>query len=98
MATRRAGPYPDRRCWRFRVTLMDAGLASISSNLYGLRRSLDGLRREAQTVAHAVVDGSTADLTAAMVRSVEHRHAAEANAAAIRRSNEALGSVIDILV
>ncbi len=77
---------------------MDAGLASISSSLYGLRRSLDGLRREAQTVAHAVVDGSTADLTAAMVRSVEQRHAAEVNAASARRVNDTLGSVIDILV
>jgi hypothetical protein len=77
---------------------MDAGLASISASHYGLRRSLDGLRREAQTVAHAVVEGSTADLTAAMVRNVEHRQAAEANAAAARRANETLGSVIDILV
>ncbi len=76
---------------------MDAGFATVSANLYGLRRSLDGLRREAQTIAHSVVDGSTADLTGAMVRSTEHRHAAQANAAAIRRTNDALGSVIDVL-
>jgi len=77
---------------------MDAGLASISSSLSGLRRSLDGLRRDAQSVAHAVVDGSTADLTAAMVRNVEQRQAAEANAAAARRVSDTLGSTIDILV
>jgi flagellar basal body rod protein FlgG len=77
---------------------MDAGFSSVSSSLYGLRRSLDGLRREAQTVAHSVVDGATADLTGAMVRSIEHQRAAEANAAAIRRTNQAVGSVIDILV
>jgi flagellar basal body rod protein FlgG len=77
---------------------MDAGFSSVSSSLYGLRRSLDGLRREAQTVAHSVVDGATADLTGAMVRSIEHQRAAEANAAAIRRTNQAMGSVIDILV
>jgi hypothetical protein len=77
---------------------MVAGLPSLTVSLYGLRRSLDGLRREAQTVAHAVVDGSTADLTGAAVRSAEQKRAAEANAAALRRSNEALGSVIDIRV
>ena len=77
--------------------LMTTGLGTITTSLYGLRRSLDGLRREAQTVAHSVVDGSTADLTGAAVRSAEHRLAAEANAAALRRANETLGSVIDIL-
>jgi hypothetical protein len=77
---------------------MVSGLASLSVNLYGLRRSLEGLRREAQTVAHAVVDGATADLTGAMVRSRESQRAAEANAAALRRSSETLGSAIDILV
>jgi flagellar basal body rod protein FlgG len=78
--------------------LMDAGLASISNSLYGLRRSLDGLRRESQTVAHGVVDGSTADLTGAMVRSAEHQRAAEANAAALKRAHKTMGAVIDILV
>ena len=77
---------------------MDAGFATLSTSLYGLRRSLDGLRRDAQTVAHAVVDGSTADLTGAMVRSAEQQRAAEANAAAMRRANQTLGSAIDILV
>jgi hypothetical protein len=76
---------------------MNTGFSTLSTSLYGLRRSLDGLRREAQTVAHAVVDGSTADLTGAAVRSTEQQRAAEANAAALRRANETLGSVIDIL-
>lgn len=76
---------------------MNVGFSTLTTNLYGLRRSLDGLRREAQTVAHAVVDGSTADLTGATVRSAEQQRAAEANAAALRRANETLGSVIDIL-
>lgn len=75
---------------------LDASLAAVNS-LYGLRRSLDGLRREAQTVAHATVEGSTADLTGAMVRSTVGHQAAEANAAALKRRNETLGSVIDIL-
>lgn len=77
---------------------MNTGSLSLANNLYGLRRSLDGLRREAQTVAHAVVDGSTADLTGAAVRSAQERLAAEANAAAIKRVNETLGTVVDILV
>lgn len=69
----------------------------MANSLYGLRRSLDGLRREAQTVAHATVEGSTADLTGAMVRGTVERQAAEANAAALKRSSETLGTVIDIL-
>ena len=76
---------------------MISGLPSLSVSLYGLRRSLDGLRREAQTVAHAVVDGATADLTGAAVRSLEHQRTAEANAIALKRVNETLGSVIDVL-
>jgi hypothetical protein len=76
---------------------MAMGIPTLATSLYGLRRSLDGLRREAQTVAHAVVDGSTADLTGAAVRSKAHQRAAEANAAALKRTNETLGSVIDIL-
>ncbi len=75
---------------------MVSSLQSMANSLYGLRRSLDGLRREAHTVAHAIVDGSTADLTGAEVRSREQQLAAQANAAALKRANEALGSTIDI--
>ena len=49
-------------------------------------------------MAHSVVDGASADLTGAAVRSAEQQRAAEANAAALRRANSALGSVIDIRV
>ena len=77
---------------------MIPGLQSVANSLCGLKRSLEDLRREARTVAHAVVDGSTADLTGATVRSVEHGVAAEANAAALRRTNDTLGSTIDIRV
>ncbi len=77
---------------------MTSGIGTLATSLYGLRRSLDGLRREAQTVAHSVVDGAGADLTGAAVRSAEQQRAAEANAAALRRANSALGSVIDIRV
>lgn len=77
---------------------MVSGLPSLAISLYGLRRSLDGLRREAQTVAAAVTDGATADLTGAAVRSEERQRAAEANAAAAKRVSETLGSTIDIRV
>lgn len=76
---------------------MNVGFSTLTTSLHGLRRSLDGLRREAQTVAHAVVDGATADLTGAAVRSAAHQRSAEANAAAMKRANETLGSVIDVL-
>lgn len=77
---------------------MDAGLNSVAASLYGLRRSLEGLRREAQTVARAVTEGSTADLPGTSVRMAEEQRTAEANAAAMRRQNDALGSVIDVRV
>lgn len=77
---------------------MISGLPSLAISLYGLRKSVEGLRREAQTVAHAVADGATADLNEAAVRSEEQQKAAEANAAAVRRVNETLGSTIDIRV
>jgi hypothetical protein len=73
-------------------------LRTLANSLYGLKRSLEGLRREARTVAHAVADGNGADLTGTAVRSGQERRAAEANAAALRRSNDALGSRIDIRV
>ena len=76
---------------------MTTGFPTLATNLYGLRRSLDGLRREAQTTAHAIVDGATADLTGAAVRSMEQHRAAQANAAALRRVSGTRGSVIDIL-
>lgn len=77
---------------------MLSGVPSLAISLYGLRRSLEGIRREAQSVAHAVTDGATADLNEAAVRSEEQQKAAEANAAAARRVNETLGSTIDIRV
>ncbi len=77
---------------------MDAGFSAMSSSLYGLRRSLDALRREAHTVARGVVDGAGADLTGALVRSTAQKQAAEANAAALRRNDQRLGSRLDVLV
>lgn len=80
-----------------RLIRMVPSLKTMAISLYGLRRSLDGLRRDAQTVAHAVVDGNSADLTGAAVRSREHQVAADANAATLKRANDTLGSTIDIL-
>jgi hypothetical protein len=64
----------------------------------GLRRAVDDIRREAQTVAHGLVDGSGADLTGAMVRSLERQRATEASASVLRHVDRTLGSTIDILV
>jgi hypothetical protein len=56
------------------------------------------MRREAQTVAHGLVDGSGADLTGAMVRSLERQRTAEASNSILRHADRTLGSTIDILV
>jgi flagellar basal body rod protein FlgG len=73
-------------------------LSSYATAAQGMRRAVDNIRREAQTVARGVMAGSTADLTGAMARSLEQQRALEASAAALRRTDEARGSVIDILV
>jgi predicted regulator of Ras-like GTPase activity (Roadblock/LC7/MglB family) len=77
--------------------MVDAITATYSIGMAGMRRSLDNLRREAKTVAHAVVDGNTADLAGAMARSQDEQRIAAANAEALRRADKARGSVIDIL-
>jgi hypothetical protein len=77
--------------------MVDAIIATYSIGMAGMRRSLDNLRREAKTVAHATVDGATADLTGAMARSQDEQRIAEANAEAIKRADKARGSVIDVL-
>ena len=77
---------------------MISALSSYATAAQGMRRAVDNIRRDAQTVAHGVVPGSTADLTGAMVRSIEQQCAAEASAATLRQADRALGSVIDILV
>jgi hypothetical protein len=74
------------------------GLSIYASASQGMRRAMDGIRREAQTVAHGIADGSTADLTGAMARSLGHQRAAEDSAAALRCTDRTLGSSIDILV
>ena len=76
---------------------MDSGFSTLSNGLMGIQRGLDGLAREARTIAHASVDGSPEDLTGAMVRSVEQKLQVEANAAAVRRASDANGKMIDIL-
>jgi hypothetical protein len=63
----------------------------------GIQRGLDGLRREAQSIARANVDGAPQDLAGAMVRSIEQKALAEANAVALRRAHRAMGALIDIL-
>jgi flagellar basal body rod protein FlgG len=77
---------------------MISALSSYATAAQGTRRAVDTIRREAQTVAHGVVGGSTADLTGAMVRSLEQQRAFEASAAVLRQADRALGNTIDILV
>ncbi|GIK34753.1 MAG: hypothetical protein AMXMBFR45_09830 [Gammaproteobacteria bacterium] len=77
--------------------MADAIFATYSIGMAGMRRSLAELRQQARTVAHATVDGAAADLNGAMVRSRQAELAAEANANAVKRADQARGSVIDLL-
>lgn len=77
---------------------MISALSSYATAAQGMRRAVDNIRREAQTVAHGVVAGSGSDLSRAMARSLEQQRAVEASAGALRRADQARGSLIDILV
>ncbi|CAG0941594.1 hypothetical protein GPROT2_01383 [Gammaproteobacteria bacterium] len=77
--------------------MADAIFATYSIGMAGMRRSLADLRQQARTVAHAAVDGGAADLGGALVRSRQAEMAAEANANAVKRADQARGTVIDLL-
>ena len=67
--------------------------------LTGIRNNLAGLTEVSQQVAHASVDGAEAvDYAVAAVESMEYRNGVDASAAALKRANEALGTLFDELV
>jgi hypothetical protein len=66
--------------------------------LSGIQRGIQGLNTEVHAIATAVGTASEpADLAGAMVRSLVYTRSIEANAAVIRRADDALGSLIDAL-
>jgi len=72
---------------------------SIPVALQGIRQNLNGLADVSQQVAGASVDGAEADdYAVAAVKVMEYRNGVDASAAALKRANEALGGVLDVLV
>ncbi len=72
---------------------------SIPVALQGIRQNLDGLREVSQQVAHASVEGAeSSDQAVSAVRAMEHRNGVDASAAALKRANEAQGSLFDALI
>lgn len=72
---------------------------SIPVALQGIRQNLNGLSDVSQQVASASVDGARAeDYAVAATKAMEHRNGVDASAAALKRANEALGGVLDVLV
>ena len=73
-------------------------LTGTSVSLFGIRENLRGLNEVAQDVAHASVDRDQLPAMAVnAVRQLEYTNAIRANAEAIKRSDEALGSLLDVL-
>ena len=67
--------------------------------LTGIRNNLNGLTEVSQQVAAASVDGAeAADYAVAAVEMLEYRNGVEANAAALKAANEALGTLFDELI
>ncbi|NND55237.1 MAG: hypothetical protein HKN56_09750 [Gammaproteobacteria bacterium] len=67
--------------------------------LAGIRNNLDGLTEVSQQVASASVDGAEAiDYAVTATEALEYRNGVDASAAALKRANEALGTLLDELV
>jgi len=66
--------------------------------LAGIHENLRGLGEVSERVAHASVDGATAtNYATTAVNAIEYRNGVDASAAALKRANEALGTLLDIL-
>jgi len=71
---------------------------SLPVALAGIRQNLNGLTEVSQQVAHASVDGTDAtDSAVTAVQTLEYSNGVDASAAALKRANEALGSLFDAL-
>lgn len=78
---------------------MNTITGSIPVALQGIRTNLNGLADVSQQVASASVDGADAsDYAVEAVKAMEYRNGVDASAAALKRANETLGSVLDVLV
>ena len=75
---------------------MDTNLSALSYALAGIQRGLTGLAENAQSIASANTrDPQLAELSTALVASIENQAQVEASAAVIRTVDETLGTLID---
>ena len=75
---------------------MNDTFSSISASLGGIQANLRGLHRAAHDIAVASVDRSEPlELTEPLVRSLQYQRGLEASADAMRRADDALGTLID---
>jgi hypothetical protein len=62
----------------------------------GIARGIWGLNKDAQVVAQSVT-GSSGDLTAALVDSLQEKLSVEASARVLSASDQMLGTLVDIM-
>ena len=75
---------------------MDVTSTALSSALAGVKRSLTGLAENAQATASSNGgDPQVAELSTALVASIENQAQAEASARMIQSADETLGTLVD---
>ena len=74
------------------------GLGLFKSAQLGINRGLDGLARNAQTIAHANVEPEsfTSDVTGALVDNLEQKLLVQLNARMMSAADETLGTILDV--
>ncbi|GAB4351981.1 MAG: hypothetical protein Kow006_16330 [Gammaproteobacteria bacterium] len=71
----------------------------LSHGVAGIQRGMSALERDAATIAGAVTNEQgvlAPDVMQALIQLTSHRSQVEASAAAIRRTDEALSSLLDL--
>ncbi len=76
---------------------MDVSFSALSHALAGIKRGLTGLAENAQGIASANTrDPQLAELSTALVASLENQAQVEASAALVKTADQVLGTLIDI--
>lgn len=76
---------------------VSGALGALQSAELGIKRGLEGIERNAQTVANASVEpAKTEDVTNALVDSLQQRNAVTANARMLSAADLTLGTLLNV--
>ncbi len=76
-----------------------SALSAFSSGSRGIQRGIAGLQAEAQKIADSSIDGlEPVELAESFTKMAEHERGIQVSVAVVRRADEALGSLIDMMI